>query len=546
MKKRITYRMAALVLTLGVVHAAYSRPPNIVSEDTTQQPNILIIMADQLIPFLMGTYGHSVVNTPHLNQLAQRGVRFDAAYTPNPICAPARACLVTGKYSAHNKVYDNAAPLYCDEPTLGHYLANAGYETALSGKMHFVGPDQWHGFGQRFIPNIYPADFRWTKSRDQKTPASHARSYQGESVEIVPAGVDLTYDQAGNLRFVNPGTEQASELTASAQSGFNTSHNSKFDKMAHFKALEYLEAKRAATSPFMLCVSYNFPHEPFHPPQELWEMYQDAEITLPELPDTLAETYSVMDKWLNRHHGLENYDIQDPESLKRLRRAYYALVTYVDIMVGELLKSLEENGLDDNTIILFTSDHGDMLGEKGMVQKRSFYEWSARIPLLITYPDQRYAGTVVREPVSLVDLLPTVLDMAGVEGGARLPMDGQSLVGLMDGRDQEPRVAFSEMHSEGVYSTCFMVRKGNYKYNYFHEHGAQLFDLEADPGEWNDLAEDPAYRKIAEELKGLIFATFDPDALEQELRASLARRFMIQQAIEKQNVRWDFKPPAAQ
>jgi len=249
-------------------------------------------------------------------------------------------------------------------------------------------------------------------------------------------------------------------------------------------------------------------------------MYKNDPIDIPEFPDNLQQTYSIMDRWLNTHHGVDKVDLKNPAGLRKLRRAYYALVTYIDSKVGELLNSLKENGLDEDTIVIFTSDHGDMLCEKGMVQKRSFYEWSSRVPLIIRFPDRVMKGTVCEQPVSLIDLLPTILDVAGAKKQDRLPIDGESLMGLIEGSDKTERIVFSEMHSEGVYSTCFMVRKGKYKYIYIHGHDSQLFDLQKDPGEWHNLAGDPEYNDLQHRLKALVLKQFHPDEIEQDLRNS--------------------------
>ena len=221
----------------------------------SRRPNVLLVVADQMTPLLTGLYGHPVVKTPHLNALAEKGVLFDAAYSPCPLCAPARACLMTGTYCSENGVYDNAAALGCDQPTLCHYLNLLGYDTVLSGKIHFVGPDQLHGFHKRLLPNIYPADFSWTKSRDHKIPKTHARSYLGSAVHVGRSGRNIEYDER-----------------------------------AHTETLDYLAQKAAqkrkamSYQPFFLCVSYNFPHEPFWPPKKYWDIYEDEPIEIPKLP----------------------------------------------------------------------------------------------------------------------------------------------------------------------------------------------------------------------------------------------------------------------
>jgi choline-sulfatase len=503
-----------------------------------------------MIPFLTGPYGDKNAITHNLDRLAEQGVVFNAAYTPNPICAPARACIMTGKYSSNIRVWDNASPLHSDEPTICHYLSREGYESVLSGKMHFIGPDQMHGYDKRLIPSIYPCNFAWTKARFNKQPGTHAEGYRGDGIQIMSEGTDLKKDKSGNFSFMQPVYDFWKEHTVI--SGFNKiSHNSQFDKWAHFKALDYLNEQKAKCDngekqPFFLTVSYNFPHEPFSPPQELFDLYKNTNIELPFLKDSLNEWYSPMDKWLNRHHGLNTIDVTDQESMKKVRRAYYALITYIDIMVGELMKGLEETGFDKNTIVIFTSDHGDMLLEKGMVQKRSFYEWSSRVPLIIKYPDQKFAKKKIAEPVSLIDILPTILDMAGVPDSIRINIDGKSLVPLIDGTDVKKRYVISEMHSEGVYAPCFMVRFGDYKYNYFHGYGSQLFNLVDDPEEWDNLSGSISTMKEENQLRSIIFKHFNPEQIDKQVTESIKKRMIIQPILEEQKINWNYypEPPA--
>jgi choline-sulfatase len=493
------------------------------------RPNILFIIADQLIPFLTGAYGHPVVKTPHLDRLVAEGVRFDAAYSPCPVCAPARASMMTGRYISRIGAYDNAASFSCEEPTFAHYLTLAGYDAVLAGKMHFIGPDQLHGFSRRFNTNLYPADFGWVPIRGAESqsvrrdipytgPRGHALNYVGEGVKVGQWSQFLSYDEE-----------------------------------THLRALEYLHAQgleRRETperdepfQPFFLCVSYHHPHEPFWPPKDLWDLYAGEEIEVPELPHNLEETYSTLDRWLNVYHSVASAkNLRDPESLRRVRRAYYALVTYVDIKVGELLASLDENGFQEDTVVVFASDHGDMLCEKGMVQKRTFYEWSSRVPLVIRFPDGWQRGIVRPEPVNLIDLLPTFLDIAGVKEEERLPVDGRSLIGLLDGSDTEGWEAFSEYHSQGAHAPCFMIRRGRYKYVYIHGHDRQLFDLEADPGEWDNLAGRLEYREIEERLQARILEQFDPDDIDTAVTESIQKRALIKQAMQSTTTRWDAEP----
>jgi choline-sulfatase len=452
-------------------------------------PNILLVMADQLVPFLTGAYGHPVVRTPSLDRLAAEGIRFDAAYTPYPLCSPARAALVTGRYASRLGCYDNASILPADRPTVAHYLTNAGYDTVLTGKMHFVGPDQLHGFSRRLTTDVFPATMDWVPTTDDEgrfVRGGHARSYVPPEVGVRVWTKFLSYDEE-----------------------------------THFRALEFLRerARLQPEEPFFLVVSYHHPHDPFHPTQELWDLYEGAEIDLPEQRD---REVSAMDRWANEAHETDAVDLADPEALTALRRAYYALVTYVDRKVGELLAVVPED-----TVILFTSDHGDMLGERGMVQKRCFYEWSVRVPLLLRVPGSGPA--VVPHPVSLLDVVPTLLDLAGVDD--RLELDGRSLL------DPDPdRAVLAEYHVEKVRAPCFMARRGSRKLIHVHRHGEQLFDLDVDPHEVRSVEGD------ADDLRGLILAEFDPDAIAADGAASVRRRELVREAMARNGTRWDYSP----
>jgi choline-sulfatase len=481
-----------------------------------KKPNILLIQADQMTPFLTGAYGHPVVQTPNLDRLVREGVRFDAAYTPHPVCAPARACMVTGKWVSTVAAWDNAALLPADEPTIAHYLTIAGYDTVFAGKMHYVGPDQLHGFSRRFSSNIYPTDFCWVESMTEYgRPFNQAPHYVGDAVHVGKWNNALSYDEE-----------------------------------TQFRSLEYLRAQGSlrqqdkASAPFFLFTSFHHPHEVFWPPEDLWNLYGDAEIDVPRFPDNLEQTYSQLDKWLNEYHGVAGQPkLKDPESMRRVRRAYYALVTYVDRKVGELLDVLEQNDLMDSTVIAFTSDHGDMLSEKGMVQKRTFYEWSARIPLIIRFPDSWQAGTIRPEPVNLIDLMPTFLDLAGVPNNKRLPYDGRSLMGLLDGTDAAGWETFSENHSDSmIEAPCLMLRRGPYKYVYIHGYKDQLFNLAEDPDEWHNLVDDPAFAQTASELKARILEKFDPDEIHARVMDSFHRRMLIAEAMRRNGTSWDPEP----
>lgn len=493
-------------------------------ERDTNKPNILLIQSDQMVPFLTGAYGHKVVKTPNLDKLVEDSVRFDNAYTPCPVCAPARASTLTGKYISDIGCYDNASPLHCDEPTIAHYLTNAGYDTVASGKMHIIGPDQLHGFGKRLTTNIYPSDFWWTTTRNEK---------EIKDLHAQPIAID--YVTAGK------------RLWSMALD---------FDEEAQHRALEYLRSKSPLRTgslqvsqekrderPFFLIASYQLPHEPFHVTDELWNLYQGEQIEIPKIPPDIEERYSIMDKWLNKFHGVDRVDLNNKKKLYNLRRSYYGLVTYVDRKIGELIETLEKCGFRDNTIVIFHSDHGDMLGEKGMVQKRTFYEYSSRVALIINFPKawgDKYRGVRYKGLVSLIDIMPTIMDICGIDD--YIPVEGESLIKLLERDKHHERVIFSEYHTEGVYVPCFMVRRGKYKYVYITGKQCQLFDIESDPHENNDLSGKPEYREIEEQLKTCLLTRFNPTDIDKDVRESLIKRQIIRPAMRKNDTYWDYQP----
>ncbi len=471
--------------------------------------NIVMIMADQLTPYMMSCYGNEEVICPNLDRLAQSGICYENAYTSNPLCTPARASLMTGKYTSALHCYDNASAFSCEEPTFVHYLTNAGYDTVLCGKMHFVGADQLHGFSRRMTTDVYPSGFSWLPS------------YVDEEKHI------LQPDTWGNAIHYNAQTAGPGEWNEGIQ----------YDEETHIKAREYLYTQGAAAeNPFFLCVSYHHPHDPFNPPKKYWDLYEGRGITIPDIDDARLEGDTTLDKWLNTgFHRTDVFPVKGRENLYAVRRAYSALVTYIDDKVGELIRDLKNTGLYEKTIIIFTSDHGDMLGERGMVQKRCFYEWSSRIPLIIHYPDNRCGR--VSAPVSIVDLAPTLAELAGASR-----MDGIDGISLASGEPDRERPVYCESHGEAILWPCYMVRKGVYKYTYIHEKETQLFCLETDPKEEINLSGKTEYREIEAELKSLILKRFDPQEVLDYLDTSIRKKKIVKEAMERTKIAWDYVP----
>lgn len=364
---------------------------------------------------------------------------------------------------------------------------------------------------RRLTTDVFPASVDWVP-----VPDEHGR---------FPAG-----GHARHYAHPDPGVRARTQFMA-------------FDEETRDRAAQYLRDRMLDDdpAPFCLTVSFHHPHDPFHVRQEYWDRFEGVDIPLGRVGDDAPR--SVMDEWANEAHETSAHPLTEPGSLTRLRRAYYAALSYVDDMIAELIAALRESGDDDDTLVLFTSDHGDMLAERGMVQKRCFYEWSARVPLLLRLPGGKHAGESVVTPVSLTDVLPTVLDVIGVPEDARAPMQGESLLPLLDA-ERPDRPVFSEYHLEKVHAPCFMVRRGPYKYVLVHGHDEQLFDLERDPDELDDLSDSASHAEVRDELRSLLLDRFDPDALAAAGERSIRNRLVVRDANAANGTRWDYAPPS--
>jgi choline-sulfatase len=496
------------------------------------KPNILLVMADQLSALATSPYGNQDVLTPHLQRLAEAGVVFERAYCNHPLCAPSRASMLTGQLPSRIPVNDNSEELPASVLTFVHHLRRGGYRTILSGKMHFVGPDQLHGFEERLTTDIYPADFLWTKSWDS----------QGDP----PRRVGLPGDVETGASYARQMAQMVKEAGPVAWS-----YQHDYDEETHFRALQALRALARRRGPdreqpWFLCVSYTHPHDPYVNLPEYWDRYEGREIAMPASPPP-GWRPQRMDIWTNSYHGVDVVDPTD-EDVYRSRRGYYASVSYFDDKLGHLVGEVERLGLQDGTLILVTADHGDMCGEHGMWFKRTVREWSARVPLIVAGPNVA-AGRRVGQAASLVDLFPTMLDVAGLSPAAGFPhlLDGHSLVGFL--ADQEspdwPDEAVVENFGEATIAPIRALVKGRYKFVYAHGLPDQLYDLESDPGEWLNLADDPTHAVVAEGLRARLLDGWDPAASDRAVRESQHRRAFLKEALfSGRYTTWDFQPVA--
>jgi len=482
----------------------------------SRPPNILFIMADQMAAPALPFHGHPVVRTPNLSRLAAEGVVFDNAYCNYPLCAPSRFALLSGRLPSAIGAFDNAAEFASSVPTFVHYARAAGYRTCLSGKMHFVGADQLHGFEERLTTDVYPADFGWTPDWGNGALAYDWSHHMASVVEAGPCHRSLQID---------------------------------FDEETAHQAVQKIydygrtAANTADRAPFLLAVSFTHPHDPFNCLPEHWDLYDHAAIDLPSVPPIPPERLDPHSRRLHYMDGLHRYHLTE-ERVRTARHAYYGSISYVDELVGRLLTALERAGLAQDTIIVFTGDHGEMLGERGMWYKMSFFEWSSRVPLLVHAPG-RWAPRRVSAPVSHVDLFPTILDL--LDGRAPLPVDpfdGESLLPLLAGSARGAgRTIFAEYLGEGTLNPAFMVRRGRYKYIACDGDPPQLYDLEADPKELVNRAGARDLAAIEADLAASVARRWNAPALRRAVIESQNRRLFIHKVLlTGRHTPWDFQP----
>lgn len=449
-------------------------------------------MSDEHGAQFSSTYGHPIIETPNMDRLAEQGVTFDANYCNSPLCIPSRASFMTGQYVSTNEVWDNSKPMPVDRLTWPYLLRNEGYNTALNGKMHLVGPDPLHGFERQL-------------SRDPhiENPLGHFRWSDG-----IPQATEPWY----GVREAAPGVSPMIEA----------------DDAMEEAAVEYLSDPARHEKPFAMCVGFIAPHFPFIVPEPYFSKYYPDNLDMPDLPTGHLDDLPPSARRLRQMFGLDG-DWTDDE-VARARAAYFGLCTYLDDKIGHLLDTLEENGLSENTVIVHTSDHGDMLGEHGLWRKMCFYEQSARVPLQISWPGKFSGGQRVAEAVSNVDAVATILDLAGVDI-SRWKLDGQSLVPALNGDTSGLRdIAISEHFAHGTDRAMGMVRSGRWKLCYGHGDTPELelYDLESDPGEFTNLAGVAEHSDVQERLLKILLDQWgDPDALTAKIMRDQEEREIV-------------------
>lgn len=473
------------------------------------RPNILVIQADQLAANYIGAYRNPIASTPHIDSLAANGAIFDSAYTNFPLCAPSRFSMMSGQLASTIGAYDNGAEFTSSTPTFAHYLRNLDYQTCLVGKMHFVGADQLHGFEQRLTTDIYPGDFGWTGDWTEVRP-----SFANDVVTFTNAGiclrnVQLEYD----------------------------------DEVCHRARRKIYDLARANDErPFLLFTSFTHPHDPFQCRPEHWDRYRHDDIDMPTV-DTAQKDMDPYSLRLLEQYALKGNPPTE-EQVRVARHAYYGSISYLDDRVGELIQVLKETGQYDNTVIMLTTDHGEMLGEHGLWYKKSFFEEACRIPLIISHPQIEHQR--IDENVSLVDLLPTLLEIAGDNRQDSLceAVAGHSLWDLVTGSTSSwDYPVFAENLAEGATTPLLMAKHGQMKYVYSAVDPEQLFDLAQDPHEQANLVANPDYQDSYQALSQLVRHQWDVETLTHQILLSQRRRLLLRDALAKgQHASWDFTP----
>lgn len=479
----------------------------------TKRPNILIVMVDQLAGTFFPDGPADFLHAPHLKALAARSARFQNNYTASPLCAPGRASFMTGQLPSRTQVYDNAAEFASSIPTYAHHLRAAGYHTCLSGKMHFVGPDQLHGFEERLTTDIYPADFGWTP--DYRKPGERIDWWYHNLGSVTGAGVAETTNQM----------EYDDEVAFHAT-----------QKLYDFARV----SDQAERQPWCLTVSFTHPHDPYVARRQYWDLYEDCPALDPEVGFIAAEQQDPHSQRLYHASDYASFDIT-PEQVRRSRRGYFANISYLDDKVGELISVLERTRMVDDTIILFCSDHGDMLGERGLWFKMCFFEGATRVPLMIS--GKGIPAELIEAPTSNLDVLPTLCELAGIDLSAIMSWtEGQSLVPLMQG-EQRTDPVLMEYAAEGSYAPLVAIREGRFKFVHCEIDPPQLFDLESDPRELTNLATDPAHADMVTTFMAKVRARWDMAAFDAAVRESQARRWVIYPALRNGAYSpWEFQP----
>ncbi len=507
MKKTTSIILSAITfLSIGFSTTAQSE----------KQPNILIIMTDQQAWDAVGYAGNEMIKTPNLDRLASEGVNFSHAVTPCPVCAPARTSILTGRLTETTTIRENndSKTSNCNYPSFDEILVEQGYKSEYYGKFHspehmakvYMNPSfegvksteqivHWEPIYVKYIQDNF-------KKRNLKKGELYETTFYGGTVvyKLDPTDRYYKYMDTGTI----PEEESKKPLSQADIHGvLDLPAEYTITAVQGKQTLEALE--RLKDEQFILTCSFHCPHVPITPSEPYASMYKAKDMITPESTEDRRENSPY-------NPGKEIYPYNDREMVKFMTANYYAFVTEVDDWVGKILDKVDELNLKENTLVIFVSDHGEMLGAHGMRGKFNFYEESVRVPFIIRYPGKIKAGQIISNPVSTLNIFPTVLDYAGLENN---PTDGYSLKRIMEGTEA-PKYDFavSEWQWKNESVPSIMIRTDDWKLMTTHRSGGKnvevLFDLKNDPQEMNNLlGSNPQrfeYKEKAEELRSKLVA----------------------------------------
>lgn len=441
--------------------------------------NLLVILSDEHQSRAMGCADHAFVKTPHLDRLAERGTRFTNAYTPCPICVPARAAFATGRYVHQNRLWDNAMPYTGTIPGWGHALQQAGIPVESIGKLHYRDESDPVGFDAEHMPMMVAngVGMVWASIRKEDERIHGPKRMLGEKI--------------------GPGTSTYTD----------------YDAAVSERTMQWLqEHAEKDQAPWCLYVGLVAPHFPLVVPQEFYDLYPLD--TLPEVklhPDSGYKQHP----WINKQNAFMDSESKFKDAEERLSAmaSYYGLCTWLDHNIGSILSTLEDTGLADNTTVIYSSDHGDNVGARGLWGKSNMYEEACAVPLIMATPGQQAA--TCDTPVSLLDISTTIVthfEQSITESAESGKTRGVDLNAIAKEDYDDQRIVFSEYHAAGAVSGAFMIRQGDWKYIYYVDFDPELFNLRADPEELVNLAADPNHKLIQESLHQSLLDICDPEA----------------------------------
>mgnify|MGYP006074530717 FL=1 len=457
--------------------------------------NVLILCVDQQTTKVLGCYGNDIIKTPNIDRLANQGVRFDNAYTPSPLCVPARATMATGRHVHELNTWDGCHPYTGHTMSWGHHLVEAGHSAVSIGKLHYRNEADETGFSKQIMP-------------------MHVPEAGGDLISLVRSPLPSGRNKSKLFETLGPGGSAKTD----------------YDTLVTQKACAWLQDQAPQENkPWCLFVSQVSPHPPLNAPVKFFELYEYADIAMPKMLD------APLHPWIQQlRNTLNDADFMDDEAILLALRNYYGLCSFTDYNIGLILKTLEDSDLMDTTRIIFVSDHGDNLGARTLWNKCNMYQEAAQIPMIVTGPGIP-KGRVSKTGCSLLDIAPTVLDGVGIDPScADFNSLSRSLFSLANKPDDLERIVFSEYHGMGSPSASYMIRRGHYKFIYYVGYSPELFDLDSDPEELKDLGMNPNYREIIEEYEAILCNICDPES--EDRRAKDKQQMSLEVAGGRETV----------